>query len=316
MKSERFQLAVALALSGLLWPGSTGAEQPKPKAGERPLTQADYARLQSQITELRQLLVQLVRAEQQHVEALSRIIGDSKLTAGLETAEPAAASAVPPSKPSPAEPDKPVRASRSAGRAGVRPLAPISKGTIVGKVTIPGGAASAAAVFVEDVPGHAGASVEMKQLNKQFVPDTLVVTRGTRITFPNLDPIFHNVFSLTPGNTFDLGNYRKGDEPKAVVMTKPGVVNVYCNMHPQMVGYILVVPGPLHTRTDKEGHFQIAGVPSGRRRVAAWIANADPVIEEVEVSSGEVVSVDFALTPKKPGAHTRKTGAPYGSYDE
>src|SRR5213079_2634949 len=95
--------------------------------------------------------------------------------------------------------------------------------------------AANAHIFVEGAaPVTKGAAV-MKQEGKQFVPQVLVVQKGTKVDFPNRDAIFHNVFSVTPDNSFDLGSYRQG-ETKSVSMSKPGVLTVNCNMHPQMVG--------------------------------------------------------------------------------
>jgi hypothetical protein len=155
----------------------------------------------------------------------------------------------------------------------------------------------------------------MKQENKQFLPQVLVVQKGTTVQFPNMDAVFHNVFSVTPDNSFDLGNYRQG-ESKGVTMTKPGVVSVYCNMHPQMVGHILVVPNGNFVRAGKDGFFRLSNVPAGKHRIVAWAPDAKPVGSDVEVSEAEPVTVELELKQRRSGPHVKKDGMPYGSYEQ
>jgi plastocyanin len=184
-------------------------------------------------------------------------------------------------------------------------------GTVVGKVI---GAADAV-VYIDDIVVSTRGSATMKQENKQFSPSVLVVQKGTTVQFPNLDAFFHNVFSMTPDNSFDLGSYRQG-ETKMVTMSKPGVVNVYCNMHPQMVGRILVVPNGNFVRAGQDGFFRISNVPVGRHRVVAWAPDAKPVVAEAEVSDTEAATLEFELKKGRGGPHLKKDGLPYGSYDK
>src|SRR5579859_3562175 len=93
----------------------------------------------------------------------------------------------------------------------------------------------------ESLPSAPPGGYTMQQMNREFVPDLLVVPIGASVGFPNMDPIFHNVFSLSKPKTFDLGSYDKGDSRK-VVFTKPGVVNIYCHLHPNMSATVLIVP--------------------------------------------------------------------------
>jgi plastocyanin len=191
-----------------------------------------------------------------------------------------------------------------------KPKAVEAVGTIVGKVS----GAPDAIIYVDDIVMTTRGSATMKQENKQFSPRVLVVPRGTTVQFPNADAIFHNVFSVTPGSSFDLGNYRKG-ESKGVEMMKPGVVSVYCNMHPQMVGHILVVPNTNFARAGKDGFFRLSNVPAGRHRIVAWAPDAKPVASEAEVSDAEPVTVEFELKKGRSGPHLKKDGLPYGSYE-
>jgi len=142
-----------------------------------------------------------------------------------------------------------------------------------------------------------------------------VVTRGTRVEFPNADPIFHNVFSVTAGATFDLGSYPRGSS-RGVTMVRAGQVNVFCNIHPQMIGFILVVPGAHHVRVAADGSYRLPGVPPGRHRVTAWSPDARRVTRDVEVAAGGQAQLDFTLAPAAQRPHLRKDGTPYGSYGE
>jgi plastocyanin len=205
-------------------------------------------------------------------------------------------------------------AAVAAGRAGAegRP------GALTGKVTTKG--AAEVWVYIEDLPAPlppegARPVARMLQQGKAFTPRVLVVTRGTRVEFPNSDPIFHNVFSVTSGATFDLGSYPRG-ESRGVTLVRAGQVNVFCNIHPQMIGTILVVPGPHHARVAADGTFRLGGLPPGRHRVTAWAPEARPVTREVEVPEGGVATVELALTAGARRPHLRKDGTPYGSYGE
>lgn len=115
----------------------------------------------------------------------------------------------------------------------------------------------------------------MLQHNKQFHPHLLVVPLGGIVQFPNLDPWFHNVFSLYRGKRFDLGLYEAGSQ-KAVKFDRPGASYIFCNIHPEMMAVVLTVDTTLYTVSDKTGHWSIAGVPPGRYVLHAWHENATP----------------------------------------
>ena len=147
------------------------------------------------------------------------------------------------------------------------------------------------------------------------LPRVMAVQKGMRVDFPNLDAVFHNVFSVTPDNSFDLGSYRQG-ESKSVTMSKPGVISVYCNMHPQMVGHILVVPNSFYTRAGADGFYRLANVPSGKHKLVAWAPNAKPVAMDVEVVEDEVTTVEMEIKKGREAPHLNKDGMPYGSYKD
>jgi plastocyanin len=107
------------------------------------------------------------------------------------------------------------------------------------------------------------------QKRKQFEPHLLVVTVGTSVDFPNLDPFFHNVFSLFDGKRFDLGLYEAGTS-KQVTFSRAGVCYVFCNIHPEMSAIVVAVDTPYYTVSAPDGSFAIANVPAGRYAATAW----------------------------------------------
>ena len=129
-----------------------------------------------------------------------------------------------------------------------------------------------------------------------------------------MDNIYHNVFSLSSGNSFDLGLYNSGGEAKTHTFTEPGSVDVYCNIHPQMAASVLVVPNKLFAKVKPDGTFEIAGVPAGRRKVAAWAPGSRLTADWVEVGAGQTAELNLKLDSKTPG-HKNKSGQAYGSYE-
>jgi len=111
---------------------------------------------------------------------------------------------------------------------------------------------------VPAAPVHA----RMVQSDKRFSPHILAVASGTRVDFPNLDPIFHNAFSNFDGQLFDVGLYPPGGK-RSVKFERPGIARVFCNIHPMMSAVIVVVDGPYFAISGKDGVFQIENVPPG-----------------------------------------------------
>jgi len=109
----------------------------------------------------------------------------------------------------------------------------------------------------------------MLQKNKQFDPHLLVVPVGAVVDFPNLDPYFHNVFSLFDGKRFDLGLYEAGSS-RSVTFSRAGVSHVFCNIHPEMSAVVVALDTPYYAVSSHTGAFSIAGVPPGHYTVNAW----------------------------------------------
>ncbi|MFC1476899.1 hypothetical protein ACFL6L_00355 [candidate division KSB1 bacterium] len=155
-----------------------------------------------------------------------------------------------------------------------------------------------AVVFVQSFPGQPdprsvdGAALAQK--NEMFFPHILPVTVGTTVDFPNRDDIYHNVFSFSKIKTFDLGRYAQG-KSKSVTFDKPGIVEVFCEIHSLMHAYIVVVPNNFFTLTGEDGSFVIKDIPPGKHRITVWHEKFP--VREITVTvpeQGEVeVNIEF-----------------------
>src|SRR6516165_6146456 len=126
---------------------------------------------------------------------------------------------------------------------------------------------------------------QIQQIDRRFSPDLLVVPVGSTVSFPNMDPIFHNIYSLSKPKTFDLGSYDKG-ETRRVVFPKPGVVEIYCHLHPNMAATVMVTPNRWYARPDAAGQYRIPGVPPGQYTLVAWHKSAGFFRKLIVVESG------------------------------
>ncbi len=165
--------------------------------------------------------------------------------------------------------------------------------------------------FKEPAAEGDAAAVTIAQQGRKFVPELVAVTAGDRVAFPNADRFLHNVFSPSQARPFDLGSFKKG-ETKAKAFTTPGVVDVYCNIHPEMAATILVVPNRHHTRVAADGTFTLAGVPPGTWTVFAYTRRAaKPVSTKVTIAAGGEARVELALQRGAEPAHLNKYGETY-----
>jgi plastocyanin len=152
---------------------------------------------------------------------------------------------------------------------------------------------------------------KMWQKGKSFSPDVLPIVAGQNVEFPNEDKIIHNVFSTSRARAFDLGKYRAPNS-KTIDFPKTGVVDVYCDIHEQMVATILVLPNRAFAVTGADGKFTIKGVPAGTHKVFAWHRRGEPASAEVTVAPGKEATVELEVTETKlDDKHTDKYGNPY-----
>jgi plastocyanin len=197
--------------------------------------------------------------------------------------------------------------------AGTTGVADVLSGTVTARVR-QGGTAATAVVYAEPLEGSApvrpAAPAAIEQRDKTFTPRVLAVPVGTTVRFPNSDGIFHNVFSLSPGNAFDLGLYR-GGASKSRAMTTPGLVRVFCNIHPQMTAVVVTAPTPWVTVAGAGGGFRLE-LPAGRYRLTALSERAAAITAEVTVAGATAAP---ALTLDESGftavTHTNKFGKAY-----
>jgi plastocyanin len=151
----------------------------------------------------------------------------------------------------------------------------------------------------------------LDQRGEQFAPRLLPVVAGQEVAFPNRDRIYHNVFSVSPVKSFDLGQYKSSDPPKRERFERAGLVPVYCNIHPHMIAYVVVLENAAYALAQPDGRFSIRGVPPGRHLLHAWTPGAEPVRREVEVTPGGVVRAELELTAGAIPGHKRKDGSDY-----
>jgi plastocyanin len=138
------------------------------------------------------------------------------------------------------------------------------------------------------------AEFKIQQLNRRFSPDLLVVPVGSKVSFPNMDPIFHNIFSLSKPKSFDLGSYDKGDT-REVAFPKPGIVDIYCRLHPNMAAAIVVTPNQWYARSDRTGQFRIQDVPPGKYTIVAWHRSAGFFRKSIVVEPGHDSVTNFFI---------------------
>lgn len=126
----------------------------------------------------------------------------------------------------------------------------------------------------------------VEQRGRQFAPALMAVPVGSTLSFPNMDSVYHNVFSVSKAKAFDLGLYKQG-ETREVKVDKAGIVRLGCNIHANMASYIVVVDAP-HYVVAQEGAFAFKSLAPGKYKVKAYLEGAsDPVESTVEIKDGE-----------------------------
>ncbi|MBC8646689.1 MAG: carboxypeptidase regulatory-like domain-containing protein [Thermoanaerobaculia bacterium] len=200
-------------------------------------------------------------------------------------------------------------------------LSPPPSGTVSGRVSllksgVPRSDASNVAVWLEGVrlKAPAGGAVrgQMESAKKTFTPRLVVVSKEAGVEFPNSDPVFHNVFSVSGANRFDLGLYRSGTS-KTRRFDAPGIVRVYCNIHPQMVGFVMVVDSDVSAVTGPDGTFRLPNVPQGTYTLRAWHEEGGESQTTVTVRPGQESPIALRLDVSgfRPAPHKNKYGKDY-----
>src|SRR5205085_5476695 len=113
------------------------------------------------------------------------------------------------------------------------------------------------------------ATMTVQLQGRQFAPRVRAVTEGSKIDFPNQDSFSHNVFSKAPEGAFDTGVYGRG-KTMGQTFKDSGVFPIYCNIHPRMTGYVVVLKTPYYVQAGDDGRFSLAGVPAGNYTMHVW----------------------------------------------
>ena len=140
----------------------------------------------------------------------------------------------------------------------------------------------------------AGPLPSVHQKDARFAPSFLAIAAGQDVAMPNDDRIFHNVFSYSKPNDFDLGLYASG-ESRTVPFRHPGVVKLYCSIHESMNGAIFVAPTPWFAVAAPDGSFALRGVPAGRRRLRTWNEKLPDTEHAIDVPAGGELRLDVSL---------------------
>ncbi len=179
-----------------------------------------------------------------------------------------------------------------------------SANEIKGKVTVQGiKSAENIAVYVDVIPDKKFDApkehVVIDQRKMNFIPHVVAVQQGTTVDFLNSDPVGHNVYwPSISGNkklAHNLGTWPKGDK-KPFQFNDLGTASLLCNVHPEMSGYVVVVPTPYFAVTDKDGNFEIKNIPAGKYTLKTWSEDGKPTTQAVDLSAA---TATVELTVKK-----------------
>jgi hypothetical protein len=139
----------------------------------------------------------------------------------------------------------------------------------------------------------------MHQRDARFAPSFLAIAAGQSVVMENDDAIYHNVFSFSRPNAFDLGLYPAG-ESRTVTFRYPGVVHTYCSIHESMNGTIFVSPSPFFTLVGSSGDFEWRSVPAGSWRLRSWCERLPTATRELRVLAGRSVEANLSIGETAP----------------
>jgi plastocyanin len=149
-------------------------------------------------------------------------------------------------------------------------------------------------IYIEGNLPSENVTAQLDQQDRRFSPDLVVIPAGSSVSFGNLDPIFHNVFSLSKARSFDLGNYPKG-QTRTVTFPNPGIVYVDCHLHPNMSAAIVVTPNRWSTKADASGHFVLSSLRPGTYTIVAWHRAAGFFRKTIRITERGVENVEFVI---------------------
>jgi hypothetical protein len=120
----------------------------------------------------------------------------------------------------------------------------------------------------------------------------LAVSTGSTVRFPNNDRVLHNIFSFRDGKKFDLGLYPVG-QARGVKFDRAGISRLFCNIHPGIAAFVVVVDSPYYAVTDREGAFSLVGVPAGQYTYHAWKPGATTISGKVAIGTNTSLEVQW-----------------------
>lgn len=175
---------------------------------------------------------------------------------------------------------------------------PGQAGSMASHKSAPRGAVNDAVLWFARIPGSADSAIarpprpKLAQIDQCFMPRVVSVAAGGAVEFPNQDPIYHNVFSVSTTRRFDLGKYPKG-QSRSVTFPKAGVVNVYCDIHSDMAAFVLVAPNRAFTQPGADGAFALLDVPPGRYVLHVWHPDFGAFEREVELAGDRTLALSY-----------------------
>ncbi len=200
--------------------------------------------------------------------------------------------------------------------------APCPAGSITGSVSVTDKGGRPASDLQETVVYLEGArspqarppAERIVMRGKAFQPHVVVVPAGGSVAFPNEDPILHNAFSVSGENRFDLDLYKR-PQSKAWVFPKPGVVRVYCNIHPQMSAIVVVADSTYYGKAGRDGSFSLLDVPAGKYLLKAWHERGGETSQAISVPAEGTASAQLVLDASsfKRVQHKNKFGKDYAA---
>ncbi len=134
----------------------------------------------------------------------------------------------------------------------------------------------------------------MNQMEKTFVPKVLPITKGSSVEFLNSDTEVHNIFSMTPRATFNIGRRQPGKSVPQLI-EKVGVVDLKCDIHCGMNASILSLDTPYFTKANASGNYEVDGLPDGNYRVQVYHFSLGVVEDKITIKGGGVVTKNLAL---------------------
>lgn len=173
------------------------------------------------------------------------------------------------------------------------------RGVVSGTVAAPAPGMGGVVVYLyraglARVPAIAPVGAQIDQRDLQFVPRVIAVSPGSTVSFPNSDPVMHNVFHPSTHGGFDLGTYPQG-ERRSFTFDDEGAYAIFCHVHPEMVAYVVVVASPYRAVTDGAGRFRLAGVAPGTYHLRTWHRRLRTQDKVVSVAANGAVRVNLRL---------------------